>query len=138
MELLISESFRRTNFLLLYSVIIMHILHMLKFATIPTSLSCIYYSIVCIYVGSTRSLIFYNVKKENNSIKDVEGTEIASQDNSLMSLKTALSIPVIATGSLLLTYLAIINKVEIVNGLLTAYFSFLAVVVLKKYLYAYS
>ena len=115
MELLISESFRRTNFLLIYSVIIMHVLHMLKFVSIPPALSCIYYSIVCIYVGSTRSLNFYNVKKETNNKEDAENAEIGQNQNSLMTLKTALSIPVISTGSLLLTYLAIINKIDIVN-----------------------
>jgi hypothetical protein len=54
-----------------------------------------------------------------------------------MTLKTALSIPVIATGSLLAAYLAVINQIDIVNKGLEWYFCFVAALVLKKYLYAY-
>jgi hypothetical protein len=54
-----------------------------------------------------------------------------------MTLKNALSIPVIATLSLLAAYFAVINKWSIFNQVLSAYFSFIAVMVLKKYLYAY-
>lgn len=68
----IYESYRRTNFLLIYTMVIMHILHMLRFAAFPTWISCIFYALVCIYVGSTRSLNFYNVKEESQSIKNEE------------------------------------------------------------------
>ena len=37
-----------------------------------------------------------------------------------------------------IAYLAIINKLEFINTLLTCYFIFVAVLILKKYLYAYS
>jgi hypothetical protein len=55
-----------------------------------------------------------------------------------MTLKNALSIPVIATLSLLAAYFAVINQWNFVNQLLSAYFSFVAVMVLKKYLYAFA
>jgi len=58
----IYNSFRQTNFMLLYAMFLMHVLHMLKYIEIPSSISCIYYSMVCLYVGATRSLNFYNVK----------------------------------------------------------------------------
>ena len=59
----IYESFRQTNFMLIYTMVIMHILHMLNFVQIPSSISCLYYSIACLHVGATRSLNFYNVKQ---------------------------------------------------------------------------
>jgi hypothetical protein len=80
---------------------------MFKFAAIPSWLSCIFYALVCIYVGATRSLIFYNVKEESKTIKNDE--------NQLMTLKNAISIPVIATLSLLLIYFSLINQLNIVN-----------------------
>ena len=107
---------------------------MLKFATLSSAIACLFYSMSCLYVGATRSLSFYNLKKENAE----NGGQIANTENSLISLKTALSIPVIATGSLLIAYLSVINKLDFVNALLSWYFNFLGVLVLKKYLYAYS
>ena len=106
----IYESFRRTNFMLIYTMIIMHILHMLKYVDIPPSVSCLFYSMVCLHVGATRSLNYYNVKQETS--KD---TQITNTENSLMTLKNALSIPVIATLSLLAAYFAVINKWNFVN-----------------------
>jgi type IV secretory pathway VirB3-like protein len=103
---------------------------MLNFASLPSSLSCIYYSMTCLYVGSTRSLYFYNVKKEGDAISNTE--------NSLISLKTAISIPVIATVSLLVAYLMVVNELDFVSMLLSIYFSYVAVLVLKRFLYEYS
>jgi hypothetical protein len=60
----IYESYRMNNFMLIYGVLIMHILHMLKFASLAPWLSCLFYSMTCLYVGSTRSLQVYNVKPE--------------------------------------------------------------------------
>ncbi len=62
---------------------------------------------------------------------------MSNSENSLISLKTALSIPVIATLSLLAAYFSVINQLDFVNKLLEFYFMFIAVMVLKKYLYAY-
>lgn len=53
------------NFMLIYAVVLMHILQMLKFATFPTMVCCLLNAITCLYVGSTRSLAFYNVKRED-------------------------------------------------------------------------
>lgn len=125
--------FSRTNFFLIYSILIMHIMQMLHFATIPTAVCCIYYSMACIYVGASRSLNFYNVRKETESSGDLQNSE-----NSLLSLKTAMSIPVIATLSLLTAYFAVINQLTFVNHVLNAYFMFISVLTIKKYLYAYS
>jgi minor histocompatibility antigen H13 len=107
---------------------------MLNFTTIPPSFCCLYYSIVCIYVGASRTLNFYNVKKESEAGGDIS----VNGENSLLSLKSAMSIPVIATGSLLIAYLSIINKITLVNKLLNAYIMFLAVLTMKKYLYPYA
>lgn len=131
----IYETFRRNNFLLIYAVLLMHILQMLKFTAFPSSLQCVLYSLVCIYVGSTRSLIFYSVKKEDRN-NDEE--KLANNENSLLSLRAALSIPVVATGSLLLAYLALVNQQTWVNTLLQGYFCYVSTLVLKKYLYQYS
>ena len=106
----IYESFRRTNFLLIYAMVILHSLHMLKYIEVSSWISCIFYSIATIFVGSSRSLLFYNVKQEGET-----NTKISNGDNSLMTLKNALSIPVLATVSLLSAYFAIINKWSIFN-----------------------
>jgi multisubunit Na+/H+ antiporter MnhE subunit len=55
-----------------------------------------------------------------------------------MTLKNVLSIPVLSTLSLLAAYLAIINKWSFFNQILSAYFGFVAVMILKKYLYAFA
>lgn len=106
---------------------------MLQFIALPPSVCCLYYTLVCIYVGASRSLICYSVRKDTESSQDLSNTE-----NSLISLKAAMSIPFIATGTLLVTYLAVINQVTIVNQLLNAYFMFVGVLTIKKYLYAYA
>jgi len=82
-------------------------------------------------VGSTRSLLFYSVKPEDQSSK------LANSDNSLISLKTAFSIPVIATLSLLAAYFSVINQLDFINRILECYFGVISIMVLKKYLYSY-
>jgi hypothetical protein len=109
---------------------------MLKFATFPTMVCCLLNAVTCLYVGSTRSLAFYNVKREDS--KNSSHHEMANTENSLLSLKGALSIPVIATGTLLVSYLAVINQLDFVNVLLEGYFLFISVLVLKKYFYGFS
>jgi hypothetical protein len=49
-----------------------------------------------------------------------------------------MSIPIIATGTLLIAYLSVINQLTIVNQILSAYFMFVAVLTIKKYLYLYA
>ena len=127
----IYESFRVTNFMLIYGVFILHILHMLKLATVQSWVSCLFYSMSCLYVGSTRSLLFYSVKPEGQSGK------LANSENTLINLRTAFSIPVIATLSLLAAYFAVINQIDFINTILECYFCVISVMVLKKYLYAY-
>jgi hypothetical protein len=128
----IYQSYRTTNFMLIYGVFILHILHMLKLATVQSWVSCLFYSMSCLYVGSTRSLLFYSVKPEGQS-----SGLLNSEQNSLINLKTAFSIPVIATLSLLAAYFSVINQLEFINKLLEWYFCWISVMVLKKYLYAY-
>lgn len=89
---------------------LLHFLQMLQFITLPPYFCCIYYSIVCIYVGASRSLICYSVRKDSENSEDLSNTE-----NSLISLKAAMSIPFIATGTLLLTYLTVVNQITFVN-----------------------
>ena len=60
----IYEQYRTNNFMLIYGILILHTLHMLKYASLAPWISCLFYSFSCLYVGSTRSLQFYNVKPE--------------------------------------------------------------------------
>ena len=69
----IHESFKKINFMLIHSVLGMHVLQMLGFATLPSAVQCIFYSMSCLYIGSTNTLSYYNVKKdEANSNVDGE------------------------------------------------------------------
>lgn len=54
-----------------------------------------------------------------------------------MSLKTAMSIPIIATLSLLGVYFLIVQQWTMINSLILTYFAFLGTLTLKGYLYAY-
>ena len=58
-------------------------------------------------------------------------------EDALLSLKGALSIPVMATLSLVGAYLAVKHEMKILNQIIYGYMIFLAVLVVKKYLYEY-
>ena len=92
----------RINFALLYTMFLMHVLHMLKFFTFPSVLQCLFYSLACLHVGSTRSLSFYTLNRDSSPSS-------LNPSNSLLTLTNALSIPIIATVSLIGAYLAAIN-----------------------------
>lgn len=59
-------------------------------------------------------------------------------DNQLLSLKGAMSIPILSTIGLITAYLAVINNFDFLKYILEGYFLLVAVLVLKKYLYPYS
>jgi small-conductance mechanosensitive channel len=86
---------------------------------------------ICIYVGSSRSLNSYSIQQKKSDERVLE------KESSLMSLKTALSIPVIATFTLLLGYFIVKQEWTIFNQILFAYFVFLSTMTLKKYLYMF-
>ena len=58
----ISDSFYSVNFYLIYSLIILQIVSM--YMPLAPSLQCLFYSLVCIYVGATRSLQFYQFQQK--------------------------------------------------------------------------
>lgn len=89
-------------------------------------------SVACLYVGSIRSLNFYTMKRSGD-----DGI-IQNTDNHLLSLKGAMSIPILSTMGLVAAYMAVINNFDILKYILEGYFLFVAILVLKKYLYPYS
>lgn len=66
-----------------------------------------------------------------------ENGKVLKTENSLISLKTAISIPIIATISLVGMYFAVQNKWTLINNLFYGYIVFVGTLVLKKYLYEY-
>ncbi|CDW78781.1 signal peptide peptidase [Stylonychia lemnae] len=86
---------------------------------------------VCIYIGATRSLQKYQFQEKKSDQATL------SNENQLLSLKNALSIPIIATLTLVLAYFAIVQKWSIINNLIVAYFSLIGALILKKYIYEY-
>ena len=54
-----------------------------------------------------------------------------------MTMKTAISIPIIATLTLLIAYFAIQQEWTLVNSVIYCYVSFVSALLLKRYLYAY-
>jgi hypothetical protein len=95
--------------------------------------NCMFQTACIIYVASTRSLQFYSF----NSNKKSDSDSLIKSDNSLLTLKAALSIPILSTFTLLGVYFVIVNKWVYINHLLFAYVVSIATLCLKKYLYAY-
>lgn len=112
-------------------MIILSALHM--YISIGAVYSCLIQTSVSIYVGATRSLSFYTF----NTNKKKESDSIIKSDNSLISLKTALSIPILATVSLLGSYYIVQSDIKIIHYLLYGYIIFLGTLCLKKYIYEY-
>ena len=54
-----------------------------------------------------------------------------------MDLRTALSIPIIATVTLIAVYFAIAYEYTMINSIIFTYFAFIGTLTLKKYLYLY-
>ena len=107
--------------------------------TISVTYSCMFHSIVILYIGSVRSLQFYSFNSTVTTKKnqdEVNGKALKT-DNSLINLKTALSVPILATLSLVGAYYMIQNKWTIVNKIAYGYIVFLGTLSLKKYLYEY-
>ena len=57
--------------------------------------------------------------------------------NSLLSLRTAISIPILGSISLLAAYFAIKQQMFIVNYLMLAYVLFIGTLTMKRYLYSF-
>eukprot|EP00350_Pseudokeronopsis_sp_OXSARD2_P004003 CAMPEP_0170560172 /NCGR_PEP_ID=MMETSP0211-20121228/47284_1 /TAXON_ID=311385 /ORGANISM="Pseudokeronopsis sp., Strain OXSARD2" /LENGTH=203 /DNA_ID=CAMNT_0010874025 /DNA_START=30 /DNA_END=641 /DNA_ORIENTATION=- len=102
-------------------------------------LSCIVQCLILLYVGSIRSIKLYSFNTIISGKKsDNEGEEkLVKSENSLISLKTALTIPVMATLSLVAVYFIIKNDLKILNKICYGYIVCLGTLSLKKYLYEY-
>lgn len=107
MELFVS--FKRNNFMILQGLLFLTIIQ--NYAYVEAQLVTIVLCVCTLYIGSTRSLSKYQFTEKENKKNDKnqdENTAALSNENSLLSLKTALSIPLIATVTLLTAYFTII------------------------------
>lgn len=126
----LQASFSKSNFMMVFIMILVSVLHL--YVHIDSAFSVMFQTIACIFIGATRSLQFYQFGTSNTSVGD---ETLTHSEKSLMTMKTALSIPILATLTLLLAYFIISNNWVVINYIVLAYFMFLATLSLKKYLY---
>jgi hypothetical protein len=106
------------------------VVHLNKSLNIAASV--IFQGLTILIVGSTRSLQSYNF-----SFKKKEQENVLTNENSLLSLKGALSIPVFASLSLVSIYFLLKQKQEYINAIIYYYFVLLGTLIVKKYFYTY-
>ena len=125
--------FQNINFYMLYLLVILTAIQ--YYLAIDPVFLIVLTSTACIYIGSNRSLSNYQFqeKKSDDSLLNTN----QDNSNSLLSLRTAISIPILGSISLLAAYFAIKQQMFIVNYLMLAYVLFIGTLTMKRYLYSF-